>query len=311
MVKKVAVLMGGWSNEREISLSSGRQCMQALVQLGFEVLAIDVTQAKLLSDSFIQKLVHWQPDVVFNALHGPFGEDGGVQAILEYLNIPYTHSGVLASALAMDKARAKAVVAAQGVAVAPSLVVNRHAIDTKHLMEPPYVLKPVAEGSSFGIIIVNKGEEVPLDLLHAADWVYGDTLLVERYIGGRDLTCVAMGQQTLDVCEVLPAAAYKFYDFNAKYNDNGSKHICPAEILPNIYQDVQRMTLVAHKAIGCRGITRSDFRFNEATGELCWLEINTQPGMTPTSLVPDIASVSNLSFESLVLWLVEDASCRL
>lgn len=310
MVKKVAVLMGGWSNEREISLNSGQLCAEALRSMGFAVSTIDVGIYSSLADSFVQQLAYESPDVVFNAMHGPFGEDGKMQSILEYLNLPYTHSGVLASALAMDKARAKSVVAACNVAVAESVVLHRKSITLEHPMEPPYVIKPVYEGSSFGIVMVAKGDAVPLALLHSNQWRYGDELLVERYVPGRELTCVVMGNKVLDVCEILPEHGYKFYDFNAKYDVGGSKHICPAEILPNIYQDVQRMSLVAHKAIGCRGITRSDFRFNEETGKVYWLEINTQPGMTPTSLVPDIAKVSDLSFKDLVLWLVEDASCR-
>lgn len=302
--------MGGWSSEREISLNSGQLCAQALRNLGFTVSVIDVELYSSLADSFIQQLTFEKPDVVFNAMHGPFGEDGQVQSILEYLNLPYTHSGVLASALAMDKARAKSVVAAHNVAVAESVVLHRNALTGDHAIEPPYVIKPVREGSSFGIVMVEKGTAVPLALLHSNQWRYGDELLIERYVPGRELTCVVMGDKALDVCEILPESGYQFYDFNAKYDIGGSKHICPAEILPNIYQDVQRMSLVAHKAIGCHGITRSDFRFNEETGEVYWLELNTQPGMTPTSLVPDIAKVSDLSFEDLVLWLVEDASCR-
>jgi len=249
-------------------------------------------------------------DVAFNALHGPFGEDGTIQGILEYLSIPYTHSGVLASALAMDKAQAKIIAAQADICVAPSHVMSRFEAAKAHPMSPPYVVKPVREGSSFGVVIVREGQNHPPQLLCADDWPYGDDVLVESYVGGREFTCAVLGDRVLDVCEIVPESAFQFYDYEAKYAKGGSKHICPAKILPNIYQNIQRMALAAHQVLGCRGVTRSDFRYDEE-GSLqpVWLEINTQPGMTPTSLVPDMAKASGLEFGDLVRWMVEDASC--
>ncbi|SIQ54427.1 D-alanine-D-alanine ligase [Rhizobium sp. RU35A] len=303
--KHVAVLMGGLSSERPVSLSSGNACAAALEAEGFRVTRIDVGSdvAAVLADL--------RPDVAFNALHGPFGEDGTIQGILEYLQIPYTHSGVLASALSMDKARAKIVAAAAGVPVAAGLVLDRHEIGSAHPMEPPYVVKPVCEGSSFGVVIVREGQSHPPQVLGSSDWRYGDRVLVERYVAGRELTCGVMGDTVLGVTEVVPLSG-AFYDYDAKYAAGGSCHVIPAEISPNIYQNVQTLALKAHQAMGCRGVSRSDFRFNEQSagdGELVWLEVNTQPGMTPTSLVPEMAAHAGLSFGDLVRWMVEDASC--
>ncbi|TRL37494.1 D-alanine--D-alanine ligase [Rhizobium straminoryzae] len=303
--KHVAVLMGGLSSERPVSLSSGNACAAALEAEGFRVTRIDVGSdvAAVLADL--------RPDVAFNALHGPFGEDGTIQGILEYLQIPYTHSGVLASALSMDKARAKIVAAAAGVPVAAGLVLDRHEIGSAHPMEPPYVVKPVCEGSSFGVVIVREGQSHPPQVLGSSEWRYGDRVLVERYVAGRELTCGVMGDTVLGVTEVVPLSG-AFYDYDAKYAAGGSRHVIPAEISPNIYQNVQTLALKAHQAMGCRGVSRSDFRFNEQStgdGELVWLEVNTQPGMTPTSLVPEMAAHAGLSFGDLVRWMVEDASC--
>lgn len=301
--KHVAVLMGGFSSERSVSLSSGEACAKALEQEGYKVTKIDVGRdvASVLS--------HLRPDVAFNALHGIFGEDGRIQGILEFLQIPYTHSGVLASALAMDKGRAKIVASTQGVTVAPSRVMSRFDIGDKHPIEPPYVVKPVCEGSSFGVVIVTDDQARPPKELGEAEWHYGDDVIVEKYVAGRELTCAVIGDMALDVCEIVPYEGYKFYDFNSKYKPGGSRHVCPAPLSPIIYQNVQLMSVAAHQAIGCRGVSRSDFRYDEEKGELVWLEINTQPGMTPTSLVPDIAKVSGHSFGDLVKWMVEDASC--
>ncbi|UXN05528.1 D-alanine--D-alanine ligase [Bartonella sp. HY761] len=301
--KHVAVLMGGFSSERPVSLSSGNACADALEALGFQVTRLDV------DTNVADRLAQLRPDVAFNALHGPFGEDGTIQGILEFLKIPYTHSGVLASALAMDKARAKIIASAAGVKVAPSRVMDRHDIGTIHPITPPYVVKPVKEGSSFGVVIVLEGQNTPPASLSAPEWPYGDEVIVEQYIPGREFTCGVLGDRILDVCEIVPNASYKFYDYDAKYAQGGSIHVCPAEISPNIYQNIQRMALLAHQAIGCRGVSRSDFRFDEKTDDLIWLEVNTQPGMTPTSLVPDMAKVSGLTFGDLVKWIVEDASC--
>ena len=252
------------------------------------------------------------PDVAFNALHGPYGEDGVVQGVLEYLEIPYTHSGVMASALAMDKERAKTIVRRVGVPVAEAKVVHRLEAAEKHLMKPPYVVKPLAEGSSFGVLIVGEDRSTPPQELYSDEWPYGDTIMVERFVYGRELTCAVMGDVALGVTEILPLGD-TFYDYDAKYSEGGSKHVVPADILPNIYQKIQTLSLKAHEAIGCRGVSRSDFRLDDrvnGTGELIWLEVNTQPGMTPTSLLPELAQHAGHSFGEFLRWIVEDASCR-
>lgn len=301
--KHVAVLMGGFSSERPISLSSGAACAEAIENLGYKVTKVDVGR------DVASKLAELKPDIAFNALHGIFGEDGRIQGILEFLQIPYTHSGVLASALAMDKGRAKIVAAANGVTVAPSRVMNRFEIGKNHPIEPPYVIKPVYEGSSFGVVIVKAGQNTPPSEITGSSWHYGDDVIVEKYVAGRELTCTVLGGEALEVCEIVPDKEFQFYDFQSKYKPGGSKHVCPAPLSPNIYQNVQRMSVAAHQALGCRGVSRSDFRFDEEKGELVWLEINTQPGMTPTSLVPDMAKVAGRSFGDLVKWMLEDASC--
>ncbi|WP_455478185.1 D-alanine--D-alanine ligase [Bartonella sp. B10] len=301
--KHIAVLMGGISSERPVSLSSGAACADVLEARGYRVSRVDV-------DGHIASVLEQlQPDVAFNALHGLFGEDGCIQGILEYLKIPYTHSGVRASALAMDKGRAKIVVANVGVSVAPSYVMSRFAVAQEHPMDPPYVIKPVSEGSSFGVVIVENHESFPQYNIAGDEWAYADEVMVEKYIPGRELTCAVLGDEALDVCEIIPDQNFQFYDYNSKYKSGGSLHICPARLSLNIYQKVQRMSLAAHQAIGCRGVSRSDFRFNEETGELIWLEINTQPGMTSTSLFPDIAKASGHTYGDVVQWMVEDASC--
>ncbi|MET3559817.1 D-alanine-D-alanine ligase [Bartonella japonica] len=299
----IAVLMGGFSSERSVSLSSGTACADVLEAKGYRVSRLDV------DGQIASVLEQLRPDIVFNALHGPFGEDGRIQGILEYLKIPYTHSGVMASALAMDKGRAKIIVASVGVSVAPSCIMSRFAIGREHPMEPPYVVKPVCEGSSFGVVIVKDNEASPPRHIVGGEWDYADEVIVEKYIPGRELTCAVLGNEVLDVCEIFPEQLFQFYNYDSKYKAGGSLHVCPAQLSSNIYQKVQKMSLAAHQAIGCRGLTRSDFRFDEATGELVWLEINTQPGMTPTSLVPDIAKASGRTYGDIVQWIVEDASC--
>jgi D-alanine-D-alanine ligase len=305
MKKHVAVLLGGFSSERPVSLSSGNACADALEAEGYRVTRVDVGR------DVGAVLAELKPDVVFNALHGPFGEDGTVQGILEYLGIPYTHSGVLASALAMNKEQAKKIARAAGIPVAESKIVNRFAIGSEHPMPPPYVVKPVNEGSSFGVVIVREGQSHPPQLVSSPDWKYGEMVMVERYVHGRELTCAVMGDVALGVCEIIPTG-HAFYDYDAKYVVGGSKHETPAKVSPNIYQKIQTLALKAHKAIGCRGVSRSDFRYDDRhsrNGELIWLEINTQPGMTPTSLVPEIAAQAGHSFGDLLSWMVEDASC--
>jgi len=304
MSKHVAVLMGGWSAEREISLRSGAACAKALRDEGFRVTEIDVDR------DIAQRLSELKPDVAFNALHGKVGEDGTIQGILEVLQIPYTHSGVLASALAMNKQQAKIVMAAAGIPVAEGRVVSRHEAAKTHVMTPPYVLKPVCEGSSFGVVIVNAGDPPPSHL-GADDWAYGDAMLAERFVPGRELTCAVMGDKALEIIEIR-AADGGWYDYNAKYTKGGSIHILPADLKGNIYQIVQQLTLKAHEALGCRGVSRADFRFDDrpdGSGEIIVLEVNTQPGMTETSLVPELAAYAGLSFGGLVRWMVEEASC--
>ncbi|MEM8798283.1 MAG: D-alanine--D-alanine ligase [Pseudomonadota bacterium] len=303
--KHVAVLMGGWSAERPVSLASGEPCADALEAEGYKVTRVDVGRdvASVLSDL--------RPDVAFNALHGPFGEDGCVQGILEFLEIPYTHSGVMASALAMNKDRAKAVLKDADVPVAEHMIMDRWDAAKAHPMAPPYVVKPVNEGSSFGVIIVLGDADNAAAALLSDDWPYGDRVMVEHYVAGRELTCAVMGEKALGVIDIV-SIDHKFYDYNAKYAPGGSKHILPAEILPNIYQDIQTLSLKAHHALGCRGVSRADFRLDErpdGTNELICLEVNTQPGMTPTSLVPEMAEYDGMSFGDLVRWMVEDASC--
>jgi D-alanine-D-alanine ligase len=299
----VAVLMGGLSSERPVSLSSGNASADALEAIGYRVSRVDVGR------DVAQRLAELKPDVAFNALHGPMGEDGAIQGILEFLQIPYTHSGLLASALAMNKDQAKLIAAAAGVPVAEARTMNRADIGAEHPMTPPYVIKPVAEGSSFGVIIVREGATNPPQSIHSSDWKYGERVMVERYIPGRELTCAVMGERSLGVTEIIPIGQ-EFYDFDAKYKSGGSNHVCPAKLSPVIYQNIEKIAVEAHRAIGCRGVSRSDFRFDEnGSGELIWLEVNTQPGMTPTSLVPELANHAGLSFAELVDWIVKDASC--
>jgi D-alanine-D-alanine ligase len=303
----VAVLMGGISSEREVSLRSGAACAQALEGEGYKVTKIDVGR------DVAADLAKIRPDVCFNALHGRYGEDGCIQGLLETMGIPYTHSGVLASALAMHKERAKPILREAGVPVAESRVVSRAEAAKAHVMPPPYVIKPPAEGSSVGVYIVREDQAHPPQELTAADWALGDELMVERFIPGRELTCAVMGDEALGVIEIRPAEGLSFYDYESKYAPGGSIHEFPAPLKPNVYQLVQKLSVAAHRALGCRGVSRSDFRFDdrpEGTGELICLEVNTQPGMTSTSLVPELAAYGGRSFGELVRWIVEDASCN-
>ena len=305
MTKHVGVLLGGLSAEREVSLRSGEACARALEEQGFEVTRIDVGR------DLGAHLVALKPDIVFNALHGRFGEDGIVQGILEMLRIPYTHSGVLASALAMQKDRAKDIMRAAGIPVPLGLTMHRHDIAKGHPMKPPYVIKPVSEGSSVGVLIVNEDHEHPPQELNRSDWEHGDMMLVETFIAGRELTCAVIGDKALDVIDIR-AADGGWYDYNAKYAKGGSIHVLPADLKQNIYHSVQDLALRAHRALGCRGVSRADFRYDDrpgGTGDLVVLEVNTQPGMTETSLVPELAAYVGLSFGELVRWMVEDASC--
>lgn len=296
--------MGGWSAEREVSLRSGRACADALESLGsYRVSRIDVNRdiAVVLEDV--------QPDCALNVLHGRPGEDGTLQGVLEIMAIPYTHSGVVASALAMQKDLAKTVLKAAGVPVPGGRVVTRMQAAERHLLPPPYVIKPVAEGSSVGVFIVREDHAHPPQELTRPDWTFGDAVLVEPYIPGKELTCAVMGDRALGVIEIVPTV--KFYDYEAKYAPGGSKHLLPAPIPEDVYEECRRLALLAHQALGCRGVTRADFRYDHSragTDGLACLEINTQPGMTETSLVPELAAHAGISFAELVRWMVEDAS---
>ena len=303
----VAVLLGGLSAEREVSLSSGKACADALEQVGYKVTRVDVGR------DIAARLTELKPDVCFNALHGRWGEDGFLQGTLEYLQIPYTHSGVLASALAMHKQLAKQIMHEAGVPVAEGRVVSRREAAKVHVMTPPYVLKPVAEGSSVGVFIIKKDQRHPPQELNSPDWAFGEELLAEKFIAGRELTCAVIDGEPTGIIDILPAAGLQFYDYQAKYAEGGSRHILPAQLSPIINQSIQRFTLLAHRALGCRGVSRADFRLDEhADGsyELACLEVNTQPGMTGTSLVPELAGHKGWSFGELVRWMVEDASCN-
>jgi len=303
MSKHVAVLMGGWSAEREISLRSGKACADALVRRGYRVTRIDVGR------DIAAVLTTVNPDVALNVLHGRPGEDGTLQGILEILAIPYSHSGVMASAVAMQKDVAKVLFTAAAVPVPTGSVVSRLEAAKGHLLAPPYVIKPIAEGSSVGVFIVREDHAQPPQELTRADWPYGERVIVEQYIPGKELTCAVMGAEALGVIEIVPTVI--FYDYEAKYAPGGSKHLLPAPVSPFVYQEVRRLALAAHRALGCRGVSRADFRFDdrvEGTGGLVCLEVNTQPGMTETSLVPELAAHAGITFDELVQWMVEDAS---
>jgi len=303
-MKHVAVLMGGWSAEREVSLRSGKACADALERAGgYRVSRVDVTR------DIAATLRQLKPDAALNVLHGRPGEDGTLQGLLEIAGIPYSHSGVLASALAMQKDMAKSILRAAGVPVPEGRVAARREAAKRHLLPPPYVIKPLAEGSSVGVFIVREDMAHPPQELTRDDWAFGETVLVEPYIAGKELTCAVMGDKALGVIEIVPAV--KFYDYEAKYAPGGSKHLLPAPVAPEVYEECRRLSLAAHRALGCRGVTRADFRYDHARAGLAGLyclEVNTQPGMTETSLVPEMAQHAGISFEELVRWMVEDAS---
>jgi len=302
-MKHVVVLMGGWSAEREISLRSGTACADAAERAGFRVSRLDVNREVAAS------LRALKPDVALNVLHGRPGEDGTLQGLLEILGIPYSHSGVLASALAMQKDIAKTVLKAAGVPVPGGVVASRADAAKRHLLPPPYVIKPVAEGSSVGVFIVRADHKNPPQELTRPNWSFGDKVLVEPYIPGKELTCAVMGDKALGVIEIVPTV--KFYDYEAKYAPGGSKHLLPAPISKEIYEECRRLSLAAHRALGCRGISRADFRYDDSLGGakgLACLEVNTQPGMTEVSLVPELAQHAGIGFEDLVRWMIEDVS---
>ncbi|PZU57025.1 MAG: D-alanine--D-alanine ligase [Brevundimonas sp.] len=302
----VAVLMGGISAERQVSLSSGEECAKALERQGARVSRIDAGRdlANVLSGLI-------KPDVALNCLHGAWGEDGCVQGVLETLRIPYTHSGVLASALAMDKDKSKAVLKAAGLKVPGGGLFDRRQVATRHVIDPPYVVKPNAEGSSVGVYLVREGANDFASEVAAPDWTYGEKVMVEPFIPGKELAVTVLGEaagpRALTVTDITPVKG--FYDYEAKYAKGGSIHVLPAVLPPHVFEAALRQAEQAHTAMGCRGVSRSDFRYDDVKDDLVLLEVNTQPGMTPTSLAPEQAAHVGMSYEDLVRWMVEDASC--
>ena len=302
----VAVLMGGISAERQVSLSSGEECAKALERQGARVSRVDAGRdlANVLSGLI-------KPDVALNCLHGAWGEDGCVQGVLETLRIPYTHSGVLASALAMDKDKSKAVLKAAGLQVPGGGLFDRHEVANRHVIEPPYVVKPNAEGSSVGVYLVREGASDFASEVAATDWSYGEKVMVEPFIPGKELAVTVLGEtagpRALTVTDITPVKG--FYDYEAKYAKGGSVHVLPAVLPPHVFEAALREAELAHTAMGCRGVSRSDFRYDDVKDDLVLLEVNTQPGMTPTSLAPEQAAHVGMSYEDLVRWMVEDASC--
>ena len=301
MSKHVAVLMGGWSAEREVSLVSGAAVSNALRATGHQVTTIDMQR----DVGALMTRLYPRPDVVFNALHGRYGEDGCVQGILNILGIPYTHSGLLASALAMDKPAAKRMFTAAGLPVAPHELATIEDVLAGRTMAAPYVVKPFNEGSSVGVYIVLEGDNFSLQA--GRDWPYGKVAMIERYIPGRELTVAVMGDRPLAVTEIVAQGGHRFYDYGAKYEQGGSYHMVPADLPPAIYDAAMDYALRAHRALGCRGVSRTDLRLDG--DDLYLLELNTQPGMTPTSLTPEQAAYVNVSFDDLVVWMVEQAEC--
>lgn len=298
----VALLMGGWSTEREVSLSTGRECANALEAEGFRVTRVDADR------DLAARLAELKPEVCFNALHGRWGEDGCVQGLLEVLSIPYTHSGVAASAVAMHKEQTKRIVSVLGVPIAEARIVTPAEAMIDHVMEPPYVAKPIAEGSSVGVVIVKRGANRPPETIRSIPVTRDGHIMVETYVPGRELTCGVIGDAVTEIIDIVPAATLEFYDYEAKYAPGGSKHILPAQIPGHVREAVRAHTLTAHRALGCRGISRCDFRWDEEKDQLVFLELNTQPGMTPTSLIPELAAYAGLPFGKLLAWLIGDAS---
>jgi D-alanine-D-alanine ligase len=300
----VAVVMGGWSPEREVSLSSGRECAKALVDRGYKVQLVDVGRDL----PALMRALDPPPDLIFNALHGVGGEDGTVQGVFEMLGIRYTHSGVMASALAMHKPTAKAIFRDAGLPVVEDVLARPEELIECDPMPAPFVVKPTNQGSSVGVRIVRINDNSWRE--EVKDWPFGHELLVERFVPGRELTVAVMGDRALGVCEILPQGS--FYDYTAKYAPGGSHHLNPAPMPRRDYELALDIGLGAHRALGCRGVTRADLRYDDGAAEgarLYLLELNTQPGMTPTSLVPEIAAHAGIGFDELVAWIVEHATC--
>ncbi|WP_374384074.1 D-alanine--D-alanine ligase [Dongia sp.] len=305
-MKRVTVLLGGLSAEREVSLASGTNCVEALKEAGYTVSTVDA--GKDLVD-VITELRAQKPDVVFNALHGRYGEDGNIQGVLNLLKIPYTHSGLMASSLAMDKNMAKRLFVSAGLRVPDGKLLTRAEVLKGDPLPRPYVVKPFNEGSSVGVSIIRPGDNAkPFD---GIDWPFGDLVLAERFIPGRELTCGVMGDKPMAVTELRPHSG--FYDYANKYTGGRTDHLIPAPLPADVYAEVQRMAVAAHQVLGCRGVSRSDFRYDD-TGkggkdEIYLLETNTQPGMTELSLVPEMARHAEISYPQLVSWMVEHARC--
>jgi D-alanine-D-alanine ligase len=300
--EKITVLMGGMSAEREVSLDSGKACAKALTELGFDVTSLDA------KDDFIEKLIKNKPDKVFNALHGKFGEDGSIQGLLEHLKIPYTHSGILSSAIAMDKLTSKKIFKDAKINTPEYLVVKNLEDFKKSKIGYPCVVKPNDEGSSVGVYIFNQlkksNEDTVISLLKKYNF-----LILEKYIPGREIQVAVMGSKALGAIEIIPTRS--FYDYEAKYSSSAkTKHVIPVSMNESDYKKVLDTALQAHNTLGCKGVTRSDFRYNESDkdNKIYILEVNTQPGMTNLSLVPEIANYYGISFNELVEWIINDAS---
>ncbi|MBM3096580.1 D-alanine--D-alanine ligase [Gluconobacter cerinus] len=302
---KVAVLYGGTSSERPVSLVSGNAAISALREKGHEVTPVDVGADIAVT---IQALKAAAPEVVFNALHGPKGEDGAIQGVLEWMGLPYTHSGIRASAVAMDKGATRMLLAAAGLPIAEGRVITPEELAEADPLPVPYVVKPVAEGSSVGVEIIRQGENRRAEI--AKNWRFGKEALVEAFVPGRELTAGVMGDRALAVTDILPAETAAFYDFEAKYKAGGSRHVVPAELPESVTERALDYALRAHQILGCSGASRTDFRYDDETDTLIVLEVNTQPGMTPTSLLPEQAAYCGISYPDLCDWLVQEALTR-
>lgn len=297
----IAIVCGGISKEREISLQSGAVVEEAAKASGYKTTLIDANY------DLAANLIEVKPDAIFNALHGVWGEDGLVQGLFETLNIPYTHSGVLASALAMDKAKAKAIFKEAGLPISKHKIVSRQEAASKHILPPPYVIKPIGEGSSLGIMIVREGANTPPQILTSSDWEFGNEVMVEEYVAGQEFSCAILNDEVLGIAEIITDDG-KFYDYQQKYDENGAKHEVPAKVNESLTKQINEISLTAHKILGCRGTTRVDFRYNKKTNQLALLEINTQPGMMKASLVPEIACSAGMDIQTLVRNITDDAS---
>ena len=299
----IAIISGGASNESDISRQSGLAVANALKEAGRQITMIEA------DGELASHLLQTRPDAIFNALHGYLGENGCVQGLFETLDIPYTHSGVLASALAMDKDKSKKLFAEAGLPIAHHIIAHRNQVARAHILPPPYVIKPISEGSSLGVMIVEKGANHPPQNIIAPDWDYGDEVMVEAYIGGQELSCALLGGEPIGIAEIIPHNG-RFYDYQQKYDSDGANHIIPANINQALTKMIHDISQRAYEILGCRGASRADFRYDKRTNQLAILEINTQPGMTNMSLVPEIANHRGMTMMELVCWMIDDASCN-